>query len=182
MRPLSARERRLVAIALLVAAIAAVYLGVAAPAWRGFADRSAERQRLVNEISQSRRLIDQAGFWRAQAKRQKADLAAYAVMAPTRDAAVEATTQRIDSAVVGQGGVVKTIREQPGGPGLVRVRVDLEASLTALMASLKVLENQKPYVLIEKLSIVADQAATAGRLSPMEISIDLAVPYRVAAG
>jgi general secretion pathway protein M len=182
MRPLTARERRLVAIALLVAAIVVFYLGLAAPLWRGFADRGVERERLLDEISVSGHLIDQAEFWRAQAARQKTDADAFAMAAPTREAAVEAATQRIDGAVVSQGAVVKTIREQTGGAGLIRVRVDLEASLTAFVASLKLLENQKPYVLVEKLSISADQAATAGRLSPMEISIDLAVPYRVVAG
>ena len=177
MRPLNARERRLVALALLVALLAVVWLGVVSPAAHGFSARAAERERLLDEIARSQRLIDQASFWRAQASRQRADAALFAITAPSPEAAVEAVRERITSAVVGQGGTIRTIREQPGALGLVRVRVDLEAGLTQLMGSLKLIESQKPYVLIEKLSIAADQAATDGRLSPMDVSIDLAAPY-----
>ncbi len=85
--------------------------------------------------------------------------------------------QSIADVVSGQGGQVKAVREEPSPQGAVRVRADLELTLTQLVASLSVLDNQKPYLVIEQLSVAADQAAAAGRLAPMEVSLDVAVPY-----
>lgn len=182
MNGLSLRERRLVALLLLVGVIAAAWFGVARPIVDGFAARAAEREQLAGELARGQRLIGTLRFWRAQAARQHATSAAFAMRAPNADAASELARQRLLGAVLAQGGVVKTIHEQPGAPGEVRLRAELQLNLTQLATSLRLIENQKPHVIIEKLSIASDQAAVSGRLSPMDVSIDLGFPYTVAPG
>ena len=176
------RERRLVAIALLLAAIALAWVGLVRPLADGFAHRAAERAQLLDEQARARRLIAGLPAWRARAARQRASADAFSLAAASADAAGELARQRLAEAVTSQGGVVRAIREEPAGPGDVRVRADLEVSLTQLVAALNVIDNQRPYVIIEQLSIAADQAAAAGRLSPMEVSLAVAVPYVPPAG
>lgn len=182
MSGLSLRERRLIALLLLVLALAAAWFAVVGPIVDGFAARSAEREQLTEERSRGQRLIEALGSWRALAARQRATSADFAMRAPTEDAALDLAKQRLLSVVLAQGGVIKSIHEQPGEPGEVRLRAELQLSLTQLTSSLRLIENQKPYVIIEKLSIASDQSAVSGRLSPMDVSIDLGFPYTVAPG
>jgi Type II secretion system (T2SS), protein M subtype b len=176
------RERRLIAVALLLAAIAAVDLGVVRPIIDGFSHRAAEREQLIDAQARAHRLIASEGTWRERRRVQALDASAFSVAAPSADVAVEAAEQRIADAVSSQGGQVRGVREEPSPAGAVRVRADLELTLTQLVASLNVIENQKPYVVIEQLSIAADQAAAVGRLSPMEVTLEVAVPYVAPAG
>jgi hypothetical protein len=90
--------------------------------------------------------------------------------------------ERISAAVQAPGGVLKSLREQPPVPGEARLRLEAELTLTQLVASLKLLQGLTPYVVIENLSVAADPAAAAGRVPPMDVRIDLAVPYLVAPG
>jgi hypothetical protein len=180
MNDLSSRERRLIALLLLVLAIAAAWFTIAEPIVDGFAARAAEREQLAEEQVRGQRLIGTLRFWRSQAARQHATSAAFAMRAQNADAASELAKQRLLSVVLAQGGVVKTIHEQPGAPGEVRLRAELQLTLTQLTSSLRLIEDQKPYVIIEKLSIASDQAAVSGRLSPMDVSIDLGFPFTIA--
>jgi general secretion pathway protein M len=180
MANLSVRERRLIALALLVAVVASLWYGLVNPLLDGFAARAAEREQLSDDRARQLRLLGSVGVWRARAKRQQSTLDAFALRAPSAGAAADAAKQRLLAVVAAEGGTVKTLREEPGPAGMVRLRAELQLTLTQLSASLRVIENQKPYVVIEKLSITADQAVVSGRLSPMDVSIDLALPYVVA--
>jgi len=175
-------ERRLIAIGLLIAALAALWFGVVAPIARGFAERAADREQLADDLARGRRLIGERGYWQGQALRQRGDADRFAVIAPNADTAAQLSMDRISAAIQTPGGVLKTLRQQPAGPGEARLRVEAQVSLTQLVASLKLLEGQKPFVVIEGLSIAADPTAAAGQLSPLDVRIDLAVPYLVTSG
>lgn len=173
----TARERRLIAIALLMAVVTLAWFAVAKPVADGFAHRAAEREKLLDDHVRGQRLIASLEIWRERAIRQRASASAFSLAAPDAETATEMAKQSIADVVSGQGGQVKAVREEPSPQGAVRVRADLELTLTQLVASLSVLNNQKPYLVIEQLSVAADQAAAAGRLAPMEVSLDVAVPY-----
>ena len=179
-RPLS--ERRLIALGLLALAIALLGFGVVGPIASGFSARAAERERLTDDLIRGRRLLAERGFWRAEALRQRAEADRFAVLAPNASAAAQLASDRISAAVQTPGGTLASLREQPPAPGEARLRVDGRLTLTQLVATLKLLEGQKPYVIIEGLSIAADPTATAGQLPPMDVRIDLAVPYLVTSG
>ena len=175
-------ERRLIALGLLALAVALLGFGVIAPIAGGFAARAEQRDQLTDELIRGRRLLAERGFWRAQALRQRADGERFAVGAPSASAAAELVSDRISAAVQTPGGALSSLREQPPSPGEARLRLDAKLTLTQLVATLKLLEGQKPYIIIEGLSIAADPTATAGQLPPMDVRIDLAVPYLVTSG
>ena len=181
MKPLTPRERRLLALGILVAVLVLPYLLIAAPLAQGFADRAAQKDALSDQLDRNQRLVASASFWRAQVRRQAGDQANYALIVPNAGAAGQMAIARVQAAVQAGGGKVRAVREQPGPAGEVRLRVELELGLTQLVSTLKLLEDQKPCIVMQGLSIAADQAA-AGRLSPMEVRIDLAVPYVVSPG
>ena len=127
-------------------------------------------------------MIAQRDFWRAQAERQRLESPRFAVTASNAGAAAAQAMDRISAAVQTPGGVLGSLREQPSAPGEARLRLEARLTLTQLVASLKLLEGQKPFVVIEGLSIAADPTAAAGQLSPLDVRIDLAVPYLVTSG
>ena len=86
MTNLSDRERRLVAILILIALIALGWLAVAAPILSGFETRAAERERLALVQASNQRLIDNVAQLRRQAEAQRADRARFHLIAPSRDA------------------------------------------------------------------------------------------------
>jgi len=178
----SVLERRLIALGLLVAALAVVWFGVVRPIVLGFADRAAEREQLADDLARGRQLVASREIWRDQSLRQRGDADRFAVIAPNASAAAQLSMDRISAAIQTPGGALGSLREQPPGPGEARLRVEGRLTLTQLVASLKLLEGQKPYVIIEGLSIAADPTAAAGQASPMEVRIDLAVPYLVTSG
>lgn len=174
--------RRLVALSLLVLVLAAVWFGVISPIVQGFVDRAAQREQLADDLSRGRQLIASRGRWQALLLRQHGEAQAFGVVAPNASSAAQLSMDRINTAIQRPGGVLGSLREQPGGPGEARLRVEARLTLTQLVASLRLLEGQKPFVIIEGLSVATDPAAPAGQLAPMEVRIDLAVPYLVTSG
>lgn len=178
----SVLERRLIALGLLIAVLAAVWFGLARPIALGFAERAEQRQQLADALARGRGLIAAKDYWREQALRQQGDGAAFAVTAPNAAAAAQLSMDRVSAAIQAPGGVLSSLREQPEGRGEARLRIEARLTLTQLVASLKLLQGQKPYIVIEGLSIAADPTAAAGQVSPLEVRIDLAVPYLVSSG
>jgi general secretion pathway protein M len=173
-------ERRLIALGLLALLLAALWLVVIAPIARGFAERAVQREQLTDDLLRGRRLIASGGLWRDLALRQRGEADRFAVVAPNASAAAQQATDRISAAIQTPGGVLISLREQPAAPGEARLKVEGRLTLTQLVASLKLIEGQKPFVIIEGLSVAADPTAASGQLSPMDVRIDLAVPYLVA--
>jgi type II secretion system (T2SS) protein M len=174
--------RRTIALGLLLLVVAIAWFGVIAPIVHGFADRAAQREQLADDLARGRRLIDGRSRWQAQLAAQRAQAAQFAVFAPSASSAAQLSTDRISAAIQTPGGMLSSLREQPALPGEARLRVEARLTLTQLVASLRLLEGQKPFVIIEGLSIATDPAAAAGQPSPMEVRIDLAVPYLVTSG
>ena len=184
MRPLNARERRFVAVGILVGLIAVVWLAILAPLIGGFLDRADEREALTDRYERNERVLAGVPIWRALAREQARTAARYALLAPTEELAAEALKERIGALAQGRPGAVRAIQEIDEGvrPGWVRVRADLELTLDQLYAGLKRLESGEPHVVVESLSIAADRAMETGQLSPMVVRIEVAAPFRAAAG
>jgi hypothetical protein len=175
-------ERRLIALGLLVLALTLAVFGVALPIAHGFADRADERARIADDLARGRQLIAARDYWLNEAQRQRADMGRFAVIAPDTSSAVQQVSDRLAAAIQTPGGALRSVREQPATPGEAQVRIEAQLTLTQLVASLKLIEGLKPFVVIETLSIAADPTAAAGRVPPMDVRIDLAVPYQVASG
>lgn len=169
----SPRERRLVAVGVLVALLLLAVFGVILPITSGFSDRADQREQLADDLQRGDRLLASRAFWLAAAARQRADRARYAIVAPTPSAATEIATERATAVIRSTGGEVRTVREQPSIPDTSRLRVEARLSLTQLVAALRIFESGQLSPVIA-VSIDAGQASGAGRLAPLEVRIDLA--------
>jgi general secretion pathway protein M len=184
LKPLTARERRLVAIGLLVAAMAVIWLGIIGPVIGGFADRAAERTRLQLAFQTNERLLAGLPAWRVAAERQRATADRFSIAATTERLAAEALKARIQRLAAEEGYTVTSIEDLAGDApaGRIKVRADAELTLTQLCDSLRRLETEGAYVVVDFLSISADRALQSGREAPLDIRLELTADYRPAVG
>jgi hypothetical protein len=181
MRPLAPGERRLLAIAILVALVGIVVLGVVAPVIGGMADRAEERRELIATYVRNQHVMAGIPVWRAEAVKQKATAASFAMVAPTGALAAEMLKQRINRMTTEEGGTVESVSEIQGDvpEGWVRVRADLQLTMSQLYKSLARLESEAPYVVVGYLSVAADRASKTGHVAPMDVRIEITAPVRL---
>ena len=177
MTGLSRREQRLLAIGILLAGVTLLWVLVVVPIADGFAERDVRRDQLVALHARNARLIQALPRWRNLDTAQRASATRYGILAPSVETATELSREGISRTVAGEGGSVKTIREQPGRSDRLRLRADLQLTSGQLTAILRKLENQAPIMIIDSVSITADQAAAAGRAAAMDVRIDTITSY-----
>lgn len=180
MRPLSARERRMVAVLILLALVAAVHALVVQPILDGFAARAAERARLQLRYVHNLRTIAAIPRVRRQAERDRAALAGYLADARTAEAGREALRERLRRAVAQTGGTIEGSEDAEGRPGWARIRATLRIAYPQLVALLAQLQRQPPWLVIEGLSITAQEGAP-GAMPLLDVDLDVSVPIRTAA-
>jgi general secretion pathway protein M len=180
MNPLTARERRLLAIGILVVALGLFWLALLQPLVGGFFDRAEQRRQLTDTYLRNERLIAALPVWRTAAEAQRRDAGRFAILAPAESAAVEALKERIQHVASDEGFTVKGLEDlqSDAGPGAVRVRADATLTLTQLYETLRRLENEGAYVAIDYLSVSADAAATSGRSGPLDVRLELSAAWR----
>jgi hypothetical protein len=180
MRRLSGREQRLLAAALLVGAITVSWLAVVRPLADGFVDRAAERERLHLTLRRNQSLIASVPVWRAAAEAQRRAADRFSIDAPGERLAAEALKGRLQRLAADEGFNVTGIEDLAGDApaGEVRVRAAAELTLTQLCDSLRRLETEGAYVVVDFLSISADRALASGREAPLDVRLELTSAYR----
>ena len=180
MRPLQPRERQIVAVGILILVVAIVWFGLVQPIIGGFIARAEERSDLLAAYQRNERVLTGIAVWRTKADEQKDTQAQYAIVAPTKVLAVENLKQRLNRTVANVGGTVQAISELPAQApeGWVRVRVDLQLTMSQLYKSLNRLENEAPYVVVGYVSVVADRAVQTGHLATMDVRLEISAPVR----
>lgn len=177
MSTLSARERRLIAILILVAAIALLWIGIISPIASGFSDRAEQRDRLAQVYANNARLIGSIARLRKLAEAQRADRDRYRIVAPTLLAANEALKARLSDAVTDAGGQTRSVQEVDAEPGRVSAWIEGRMTLPQLVATLETLENSTPLLALSSLSVSADPAATATRPDTLNVRIEAGTWY-----
>jgi hypothetical protein len=182
MRPLAQRERRWVALGILLGLIAVVVLGAIVPLVGGMAARAIERSELRETYVRNQRVLAGIPVWRAQSVQQKSTAPKYAIVAPTEALAAELLKQRINRMANEEGGNVQTISEIQGDvpEGWVKVRADLQLTIGQLYKSLAQLESEAPYVVVGYVSVAADRASKTGHAAPMDVRLEVSAPVRLA--
>jgi len=180
MRPLSAREQKLLALALLVGAVALVWLAIVQPVVGGFSARAAERERLTQTWRRNDRLIAAMPAWRAASEQQRLTASRFSIDAPSERLAAEALKARIQQLAADEGFNVTGVEDvsDQAKPGEVRVRADGELTLTQLCDSLRRLETEGAFVIVDFIAISADRAAASGREAPLDVRLELSAAYR----
>lgn len=183
MRPLAPRERRLVAVGLLVGAAAGLWLGLLSPVIAGFEARAGRRAEQLARYQANQRLLDSLTTLRVEAMEQRRTAALYQITAPTEALAVDALRQRVASLLAADGGTVGAVQpvsvDVPAG--WVSVRADGQVNLTQLTAAIRKLENEPPYVVVEYISLGADRAAASGHAAPLDLRLQVSALFHPAA-
>ena len=179
MRPLSARERRLVAVALLLAAFALAWFVVVGPFVGGFFDRAAQRRELEAEYQRDLRIMASIPVWRQAAERQRASAPRFAISAQSGQLAVEALKEHLSALATEEGFQITAMQDLDADTpsGEAKVRADLQPNLTQLQESLRRLETEGPYV-VEYLSVSADRALATGHSARLAVRLEISAAWR----
>ena len=181
MRPLQPRERQIVAIAILVLVVLVAWFGLVQPVIGGFVARAEERTDLLAAYQRNERVLAGIASWRGEADQQDDSESDYAIVAPTQALAAEDLKQRLSRLATAVGGTVQATSELPAEApdGWVRVRVDMQLTMSQLYRGLERLENEAPYVVVGYVSVVADRARQTGHLATMDVRVEVSAPVRI---
>lgn len=184
MNGLNPRERRLLALGLLVLVLAATWLGVVSPLLDGYSARRAERATLLGAYQRNQRLLDAIPVLRAVAEEQKRSAGTWALIAPSQVQAQELLKQRLSAAMVAAGAAPPGVQELQGDlpPGWIGARADAQLTLSQLNASLRRLESEEPYAVVDQIAVIAGQAAHTGRPGLLQVRIQISTAFRQANG
>ncbi len=177
MTTLSLRERRLIALALLLLLITILLFGIIAPVIDGFKSRSIERDQYYSQMAHNDRSISNLPIWRRQANEQKKSVGRFALQAPTRTAALDIFREEMSQFFVKSGAIVRSAQELPSSDSWLRLRIDGQMSLTQIVDCLRRLQQSPRITVVDAITISADRAFTSGRLSPMDIRLEISIPY-----
>jgi type II secretory pathway component PulM len=166
MSGLSARERRLIAVLILIAAIALVWLALVSPLIAGFEARAVERERLALEQASNTRLVGTIKRLRQQAEAQRQDNARFHLIAPSPTAAAEALKEQLSSLIADAGGEVRALQDIEAAQGTVAVRVEARVSNARLVALLDQLRTAEPLLIVRSVLLSTPDAVRGGAPDP----------------
>jgi hypothetical protein len=174
----------LVALGLLVLAVGLIWLVVVGPLVGGFFDRAQERRDLWAVHRRNERLITSLPALRATAEAQARLAPRFAIAAPGEAAASEAFKDRLRRLATDEGFTIKAIEDVPadGPAGAVKVRADLTLTLNQMYETVRRLQSEDAYVVVDYLSVTADRSFATGRLAPLDVRLELTGAWRPTRG
>lgn len=181
MRPLSLRERRLVAVLILVAVVALVFRLVIAPLTNGFAERAARKRDLALQYEHNVRVIATVPRLTRAAERMRADVRPFTLAADDVQGARDLLKERLQQTVERAGGEFRSAADVEADPSWVRAGATARLTLPQLTAVLAALQNTPPWLVIDTLTIGADDALVTGRASNMDVQLEASIPLRTPA-
>lgn len=174
---LTLRERRLIAVALLLAALLALLYGLILPVVNGFSARADERAALLERYALDERAVVQMPSARRAALAQRRDMARFRLDGATATLAADALKERLGAAITATGGELRAIEDVAAIPGSVRVRSDARLTTSQMTALVVALQRSEPLLVIETLTVSADQALQTGRSGPMDVRLEVSGLY-----
>lgn len=180
-RPISARERRLVALLILMALLALAWFLVAKPVLDGFAARSDRRAQLALRYAHNQQVIGAIPRLRRHAEAQRAAIRGFAIEMRSTEAGREWLKQRLQRAVERAGGEFREAGDAEGRPGWARARASARMTQPQLVALLNQLQNDPPWLVVETLTIGSNDALVTGQSSSMDVQVEASIPLRTAA-
>lgn len=181
MTQLSLRERRLIAVALLLAALALLFYGLVMPVIDGFSARAEARAALALTYARDERAIIQIQSARRAAEAQRRDQPRFRLAGSSQTAAADRLKERLAAAVTASGGTLRSVEDVAASPGTIRVRVDARLTSAQLAMTLATTLRGEPLLAIETLAVSADQSLQTGRASPLDVRLEASGLYPAAA-
>ena len=177
MTGLNAREQRLIAVLILLLIIAAAWQLLIAPLVDGFTARSSRRAELIATIERNDRLIGSLPQLRRRIESQRPVRQRFASTAPSREVAADLLRQRLQGCFEGAGASLSALGDSSTAGGWVGASAEGAVTLDQLLRLLTDLQNQRPYLVVTSLTVVADRAFQSNKLDVMDVKIDVAIPY-----
>lgn len=153
------RFRCLAALTALVLVPGLLLAAILVPWFERFVELNAEIAQKGEQIARLKRLVEQLPALRAELEQARADdaFAAFYFKAPTQALAGAQVQAQIQEIVKTAGGrLISTQILPPEGqevPPRIRVRVQIHGSTETLLAVLQRLDQARPFLLIERLSV-----------------------------
>ena len=181
MRTLSIRERKLIAIGVLFALFGLVELLIIGPLVSGFSDRATERQALRDQYAHASRTIATIPRLRRLGDANRSQLRTFTLSATDAEKAGILLEDRLRAGVESAGGELRVSGHDGSDATLSRANVAARMPLNQLVKLLALLQNQPPYLVIEALSIGADDALASQKAGPLDVKIEVSIPFVMAA-
>jgi hypothetical protein len=179
MKPLSQRERRLIAIAILIALVALVQLAIVGPLVAGFGERAERRAQLALIYAHNERTIASLPRLRRAAEASAAAAAPFSIVAPSAEQAGERLRERLGRTITVAGGELRSTESIAAAPpGWTRASAQAVMPYPALVVMLDRLRREPPYLVIESLNIGAERALISGKLDLLDVRVEVSIPYR----
>lgn len=177
MRAMSPRERKLVALLILVAVVALVLALVLGPLVDGFAARAAQRQGLIDTFHANERRIASLDALARAAGAQDEELRARLIAAPDPDEAGEALRAQIESAAEAAGAQVKASEAAAAEGTRARAAVEARMGHAQLAALLAALNRVQPALAVDAVTVIADDALTNPKSDLLDVRIEASAPF-----
>jgi general secretion pathway protein M len=177
MRPLSARERKLIAVLILVLAVSLVLAVVIGPVVGGFSDRAARAEGLIQTFHSGEQRIASLGALQAEAERQADQMKGLFMAAPDAAEASEALRERIEAAFQEGGADIKASEAVPAEDGWARTAIDARMSHAQLGALLARLNALKPALAVDSVTVIADDALTNYKSDLLDVRLEASAPF-----
>lgn len=181
MRPVSPRERRLVALLILMALIALVWFAIVSPILDGFSARAEQREQLSLRYLHNQRTIAAVPRLRRQAEEERQRISTFAIGVANAEAGRDVLKDRLQRVVERVGGEVRAAVDAEGRPGWARAGISARMTLPQLTATLDQLQNTPPWLVVETVSVEANDALVTGQSSSMDVQLEVSIPLRPAA-
>ena len=176
-RPLTPRERKLIAVLILVAALALVLNFVIGPVVSGFEARAARRAALIQTFHANEQRIASIGALQAEAERQTGEMRQRFIAAPDAAEASEALRERIEGAAQDLGGDIKASESIPAEDGWARAAMDVRMSHAQLAGLLARLNTLKPALAVDAVTVIADDALTNAKSDLLDVRLEASAPF-----
>lgn len=180
MRKLSPRESRLVAIAILLAAIALLFMLIVNPVLDGFRERAARREQLVQTFHLNERRIAAVPALQHEAERQGDAMRALFMAAPDAEQAGEALREKIEAAAEAEGAQVKASESTTSDDGWAHAAIELQLGHAQLAALLQRLNQVKPSLAVDTVTVNAEEAVNNFKSDNLDVRIEASAPFVLA--
>ncbi len=168
MRPLQARERRVLALGSAAALVLLLASFVVIPLVAGFGERAVEREVLEREAAAGRRLLDGLPALREAARRQAETAGSFALAGSDGGAALETLVQ---ASLTAAGITPEEAAAEAPAEDAARVRVRVHLPLEQLYGWLRGLAAEAPFVRVDQIDIEGEGDAAA-----LNLRVRLSVP------
>ena len=171
------RERRLLAILILLAVVALLYFIAVQPIMRGFSARSAQRVITTLHYQRNERVIASIPKLRRALEAQEPERRKFVLAVRDQSSAQDYLQERLRTVLAATGSDLSGAETIETLAGYAATSGSARLSYPQLLHTVQRLQEDQPYVLLDGITIVANQALVSGQLDTMDVKIDLSIPF-----